>query len=148
MKNPRDWAIFARGMAEAHAPQPRDPRLKLAYPLASREILGYQVDVRGVTTETQVTFQSVGRNGVRRVIDALLRWARTERADERVLTIHTQIFASRHDTIPAFKFVQTIIINILKGTPELGCRWDDLFISIVDETGIHRPPVCRAKTFL
>jgi len=148
MENPHDWAILARGMAETYAPQPRDPRLKLAYPLASREILGYQVDVRGVTTETQVTFQSVGRNGVRRVIDALLRWARTERADEHVLTIHTQIFASRHDTIPAFKFVQTIITNLLKGTPEAGCRWDNLFVSIVDETGIHRFPVSRAKTFL
>ena len=104
------------------------------------------MNARGDTTETQVAFESVGRNGVKRVIDALVRCTSTDRADERILTTHTQVFASRDDVTPAFRFVQTIIIDNIKGTPETGCRWDDLFMAVVDETGVYRPPVARVKT--
>ncbi len=140
--------LLVQFLAEAHAPQPRDPRLTLAYPLASRRTLTYRVNARGDTTETQVAFESVGRNGAKRVIDALVRCTSTDRADERILTTHTQVFASRDDVTPAFRFVQTIIIDNIKGTPETGCRWDDLFMAVVDETGVYRPPVARVKTFL
>ena len=140
--------LLVQFLAGAHAPQPRDPRLTLAYPLASRRTLTYRVNARGDTTETQVAFESVGRNGVKRVIDALLRGTLTDRADERILTTHTQVFASRDDVTPAFRFVQTIIIDNIKGTPATGSRWDDLFMTVVDETGVYRAPAARVKTFL
>ncbi len=136
--------LLVQFLAEAHAPQPRDPRLTLAYPLASRRTLTYRVNARGDTTETQVAFESVGRNGVKRVIDALLRCTLTDRADERILTTHTQVLASRDDVAPAFRF----IVGNIKGTPETGSRWDDLFMTVVDETGVYRPPAARVKTFL
>jgi len=140
--------LLVQFLAEAHAPQPRDPRLTLAYPLASRRTLTYRVNARGDTTETQVAFESVGRNGVKRVIDALLRCTLTDRADERILTTHTQVLASRDDVAPAFRFVQTFIVDNIKGTPETGSRRDDLFMTVVDETGVYRPPAARVKTFL
>ena len=34
------------------------------------------------------------------------------------------------------------------GTPELSCRRDELFSTVVDEDGVHRSPVGRFKTFL
>jgi len=58
------------------------------------------------------------------------------------------VFASRDDVAPAFRFVQTFIIDKIKGTPETGSRWDDLFMTVVDETGVYRPPAARVKTFL
>jgi hypothetical protein len=90
----------------------------------------------------------VGRNGVKRRVDGLLRWTTLDEAAERILTIHTQIFASRYVAVPAFRFVQTFIADEIKGGVEAGCRHDNLFTTIVDETGVYRSPVAQVKTFL
>jgi hypothetical protein len=75
-------------IVETHAAKPQDQRL--VYPLTSRKVLTWEAHDLGNTTETQLTVESVGRNGVKRVVDALLRLTTTDRAVERILTIHTQ----------------------------------------------------------
>jgi len=60
----------------------------------------------------------VGRNGVKRVVDALLRLTTTDRAVERIVTIHTKLFARYQDRMPAFKFLQTFIVDEIKGIAE------------------------------
>lgn len=62
--------------------------------------------------------ESVGRNGVKRVVDALLRLTTTDRAVERIVTIHTKLFARYQDRMPAFKFLQTFIVDEIKGIAE------------------------------
>src|SRR5207247_496587 len=90
----------------------------------------------GNTTETQVTVESVGSNGVKRVVEALVRLTTTDRAVERILTIHTRLFARYQHRIPAFKFLQTFIIDEIRGIAEAGCRKGELFMTIVEETGV------------
>jgi len=102
----------------------------------------------GNTTETQVTVESVGSNGVKRVVEALVRLTTTDRAVERILTIHTRLFARYQQRIPAFKFLQTFIIDEIRGIAEAGCRKGELFMTIVDETGVYRSPLAEVKTFL
>src|SRR6266487_4190901 len=74
----------------------------------------------GNTTETQVTVESVGSNSVKRVVEALVRLTTTDRAVERILTIHTRLFARYQHRIPAFKFLQTFIIDEIRGIAEAG----------------------------
>lgn len=102
-------------IVEMHAVKPKDPRLRLLYPLTSRRVLTWGVRSLGNTTETQLTVESVGRNGVKRVVDALLRLTTTHRAVERIVTIHTKLFARYQDRMPAFKFLQTFIVDEIKG---------------------------------
>lgn len=102
-------------IVEMHAVKPKDPRLRLLYPLTSRRVLTWEVRSLGNTTETQLTVESVGRNGVKRVVDALLRLTTTHRAVERIVTIHTKLFARYQDRMPAFKFLQTFIVDEIKG---------------------------------
>jgi hypothetical protein len=83
----------------------------------------------GNTTETQVTVESVGSNGVKRVVEALVRLTTTDRAVERILTIHPRLFARYHHRIPAFKFLQTFIIDEIRGIAEAGCRKGELFMN-------------------
>ena len=64
-------ALWAH-IVEVHAAKPKDPRLRFLYPLTSRRVVGN-------TTEAQLTVKSVGRNGVKRAIDALLRLTTTDR---------------------------------------------------------------------
>lgn len=104
--------------------------------------------VTGNRTETQIAIESVASNGVKHVTDALLREAQTDQAIERILTTHTQMFASRRDTIPASTDVRTIIVRHVVGVPEKNCRWNEVRISIVDKNGVHRSPAARSKTFL
>src|SRR2546429_6381990 len=49
---------------------------------------------------------------------------------------YTTLFRSRYQhRIPAFKFLQTFIIDEIRGIAEAGCRKGELFMTIVDETG-------------
>lgn len=90
----------------------------------------------------------MGRNGVKRVVDALLRLTTTHRAVERIVTIHTKLFARYQDRMPAFKFLQTFIVDEIKGIAEAGCSRGEVFVTIVDETGVYRSPGAEVKTFL
>lgn len=143
----RDRARWA-DIVEIEAARPKDPRLRLIYPLASRKVLNWGEQDVGNTAETQLTVESVGGNGVKRVVDALLRLTTTDRVVEGILTIHTQLFAHYQDPIPAFKFLQTFIFDELRGIAEAGCCKGELFVTIVDETGVYRSPVAEVKTFL
>jgi hypothetical protein len=156
MKNPEDigWSqevapfVLVEGRAEAHLLGLGDPHLRLVQPLISRKALDRKVTIDGDHTEAQTTVEFVGGNGVRYVVDAILRATKTDRTDEQVLTMYTQIFASRHDTFALSTDVGTLITHYIKGTPELGCRWDELHITRVDARGAHRSPVARVRTFL
>jgi hypothetical protein len=106
------------------------------------------VSANGNYTEVQLTIESIGSNGVKYVTDAILRASKTGKTEEKILTMHTQIFASQRDTISASTDVRTIVLDYIVGTPELNCRWDELFVTVVDENGVHRSPVARCKTFL
>ena len=92
--------------------------------------------------------ESLGSNGVKRVVDALVRLTTTDRAVERILTIHTRLFARHQHRIPAFKLLQTFIIDEIRGIAEAGCRKGQLFMTSVDETGVYRSPVAEVKTLL
>ena len=135
-------------IVEMHAAKPKDQRLRLAYPLTSRSVPGWEVHDLGNTTETQLTVESVGRNGVKRVVDALVRRATADRAVESILTIHTKLFVRHQDRIPAFKFLQTFIIDEINDIAEAGCSRGEVFVTVVDETGVYRSPVAEVKTFL
>jgi hypothetical protein len=134
--------------ADNHAPRPSEPRLKLAYPLASRKILTNQVSSVGNTIETAITVEYVGRNGVRHIVGALKRETLTDEAEERIDIYHTQVFASVADTIPTATLDRTFRMKTVKVRVEGDCRWDDIFVTMEDEKGVHRPPVWRSQTFL
>jgi hypothetical protein len=85
---------------------------------------------------------------VKYLTDAILRAASADDTDEKILTMHTQIFASRRDTIPASTDVRTIMLDSVIGTLELVCLWDEPFRTVVDESGVNRSPVARFRTFL
>ena len=138
------YAVCAH-IAETHAAKPKDPRLRLVYPLTSSRVLSCEVMDLGKTTETRVTVESVGLNGVKRVVDALVRATTTGRAVERILTIHTRLFGGRQHRVPAFKFLQTFIIDEITSIAEAGWCKGQLFLTIVDETGVYRSPVTRSK---
>ena len=89
--------------------------------MASRKVLTGEVQDLGNTIETPLTVASVGKNGVKRVVGALLRLTTTDRAGERILTIHTRLLARCQDRLPAFKFLQTFIVDEIKGIAEAGC---------------------------
>src|SRR5437660_11503835 len=95
----------------------------------------------GNTTETQVTVESVGSNGVKRVVEAMVRLTTTDRAVERILTIHTRLFARYQHRIPTFKFLQTIIIDEIRAIAEARCGNCELFMTIVDDTVVYRSPL-------
>jgi hypothetical protein len=61
----------------------------------------------GNHTDVQVTLESIGSNGVKYVTDVILRAAKADNTDEKILTMHTQIFASRRGTIPTSSDVRT-----------------------------------------
>jgi hypothetical protein len=138
-------ALVAESMANAHAVQPDDPHLRLVLPLISKRTLSRNVTVLGNRAETHIAVESVASNGVKHVTDALLRENKTAEAIERVLTIHTQMFASQRDSIPASTDLRTIIVDHVKRTPELDGQWYEIFITVVDKSGVHRSPVARAK---
>lgn len=131
-------------IVEMHAAKPKDRRLRLVYPLTSRSVLAWEVH----NPETQLTVESVGRNGVKRVVDALVRRTTADRAVESILTIHTKLFVRHQDRIPAFKFLQTFIIDEINDIAEAGCSRGEVFTTVVDETGVYRSPVAEVKTFL
>src|SRR6267142_667591 len=139
---------FVESLAEAHALESGDPHLRLVPPLISKKTSNRRASVNGNHTEVQITVEFIGSNGVKHLIDAILRATKTDKTDEKILTMHTQIFASRRDTIPASTDLRTIMLDYINGTPDLNCRWDELFVTVVDENGVHRSPVARCKTFL
>ncbi len=140
--------VFVESMAENNLLEISARHLRLVRPLASRKTLNRKVSVDGNHTEAQTTVEFVGSNGIKYVIDAILHATKTDQLGKKVLTMHTQIFASRRDTIPASTDLRTIILDYINGTSESNCRWDELFVSVVDENGVHRSPVARCKTFL
>jgi hypothetical protein len=87
--------LIADRMVAAFATPPSDPRLSLIEPLVSRRMLN-----RGCI-ETQLAVETIGANGVKHLTAALLRELETDGGSERVLTMHTQVFASRGDSVPA-----------------------------------------------
>ncbi len=141
-------AFVAESLANVHAPQPDDPHLRLIPPLISKRTLRRNVIVTGNRTEIQLAVESVASNGVRHVIDILLREAQSEKATEKVLTMHTQMFASQRDTIPASTDLRTIIVDNLMSPPEVDGQSHQIFITVVDRNGVHRSPVARAKVLL
>ena len=90
--------------------------------MASRKVLTGEVQDLGNTIETPLTVASVGKNGVKRVVGALLRLTTTDRAGERILTIHTRLLARCQDRLPAFKLLQTFIVDEIKGIAEAGAQ--------------------------
>jgi hypothetical protein len=140
--------VFVETIAESNVLEISARHLRLVRPLASRKTPNRKVSVDGNQTEAQTTVEFVGNNGVKYVIDAILHWTTTDQIVEKVLTMHTQIFASRSDTIPASTDLRTIILDYINGTPESNCRWDELCMTVVDENGVHKSPVARCKTFL
>jgi|HubBroStandDraft_6_1064221.scaffolds.fasta_scaffold1167114_2 hypothetical protein len=120
--------------------QPGDPRLRLG-PLASRRTLDSKVTVEGNRKDAQVTVESVGSNGVKHITNILLSSSHTQRARQSILTVHTQMFASLRDTIPALTDVRTIMLEHIEVTPKL----HEFFTTVVDKDGVHRFPVERAE---
>jgi hypothetical protein len=139
---------FVEDLVEFHLLQPSDAYWRLVQPLISKKTFNRKVSVRGNLTEVQITVELIGSNGVRYLTDAILRAIKTDTSDGKILTTLTQIFVSRRDTVPASTDLRTIILDYINGTPELNRRWDKLFITVVDESGVHRAPVARFKTFL
>jgi hypothetical protein len=148
--NAVNFAHFAlvEALADAHAVQLGDAHLRLAPPLTSKKTFNRRVSVNGNHTEVQITVESIGSNGVKYLTDAILRATKTDKTDEKILTMHTQIFASRRDTIPVSTDLRTVMLGRIIGAPESNCRWDELFVTVVDKNGVHRSPVARCKTFL
>jgi hypothetical protein len=139
---------FVECLVESHLLQPSNAHWRLVQPLISKKTFNRKVSVRGNLTEVQITVELIGSNGVRYLTDAILRAIKTDTSDGKILTTLTQIFVSRRDTVPASTDLRTIILDYINGTPELNRRWDELFITVVDESGVHRAPVARFKTFL
>jgi hypothetical protein len=139
---------FVECLVESHLLQPSNAHWRLVQPLISKKTFNHKVSVSGNLTEVRITVELIGSNGVRYLTDAILRAIKTDTSDGKILTTHTQIFVSRRDTMPASTDLRTIILDYINGTPELHRRWDELFITVVDESGVHRSPVVRCKTFL
>jgi hypothetical protein len=139
---------LVEGLAEAEALQLGDAHLRLVPPLISKKTFNRRLSVNGNHTEVQITVESIGSDGVKYLTDAILRATKSDKTEEKILTMHTQIFASRRDTISASTDLRTIMLDCIIGTPELKCRWDELFVTVVDENGVHRSPVARCRTFL
>jgi hypothetical protein len=123
-----------------YSAQPSDSKLKLG-PLASRRTLDSKVTVEANRREAQVTVESVGSNGVKHITNILLSASYTQRARQSILTVHTQMFASMRDTIPALTDVRTTIVEHIEVTPKL----HEFFTTVVDKDGVHRFPVERAE---
>jgi hypothetical protein len=140
--------IAAKVVAHVHAQEPTDPRLRLEGPLLSRRTLASTVNIIGSCTETHVVVESVGSNHAKHVVDILKRETGTDKARHMAVTILTQVYSSPSSTVPAAKFVKTFITDQVEVASEPGCRWDDMFVSVVDGDKVLRPPVCRIKTFL
>lgn len=135
-------------LVEAHAFELAEGRLVLIRPLKSRKSFNRSVTASENRTEVQMTIEFVGTDGVKFVIDAIMCTTKTDQANENILTTHTQIFASRQDTIPESADVRTLILQHINGIPEANCRRDRLFRTVVDESGVHRSPVSECKTYL
>ena len=133
--------------ADFQSPRPKELRLNLTYPLVSRKILTSQVSSAGNASETTITVEYVGRNRVRHIVGALSRETLTDEVEERILIFHTQVFASIADTIPAATLDTTIRMRSLKVRVEGNRRWDEDFLTIYDEDGVHTS-VTRSQTFL
>jgi hypothetical protein len=122
-----------------YAPQPSDPGLRLGQ-LASRRTLDSKVTMDGNRSNAQMTIESIGSNGVKHITNILLCANHTERARQSIFTVHTQMFASLGDTIPALTDLRTFMLDHVI-TPKL----HELFMTIVDKDGVHRLPVERAE---
>ena len=140
-------ALVLGRYADIQAPRPREPRLKLAYPLVSRRILSSHVSSAGNTSETTVVVDYLGGNGVRHVVGAISRETLTDEVAERILMFHTQVFASIADTIPAATLDTTLRMRSLKVRVEGNWQWDDDFLTTYDKDGV-RTSVTRSQTFL
>ena len=92
--------VFVETLVDAYALQVGDAHLKLVLPLISKRSFNRKATVDGNHTEVQVTIESIGSNGVKYLTDAILRAAKADNTDEKILTLHTKVFASRRDTIP------------------------------------------------
>ena len=135
-------------LVEAHSFEQAEGRLRLIRPLKSRKSFNRSVSAYGNRTEAQMTIEFVGADGVKFAIDAIMSTTKSGQANENILTTHTQIFASRRDTIPESADVRTLILQQINGTPEANCRRDMLFMTVVDESGVHRSPASECNTFL
>src|ERR1700726_1810554 len=79
---------LVEGLADARALQLGDGHLRLVLPLLSKSTFNRSVE-------------SIGSNGVKYLTDAILRATKTGKTEEKILTMHTKIFASQYDTISA-----------------------------------------------
>jgi hypothetical protein len=140
--------VYVESMAEVHLAELSTPHLRLLHPLTSRNTLNRKVSVDGDHKEVQTTFEFVGSNGAKYIVDAILQVTKIDQTDEKIMTMRTQIFASWNDPLPSSTDQRTLISRYVKGAPELRCRWDEFYVTCVDGSGVHRSPVSRIKTFL
>jgi hypothetical protein len=78
--------VFVESMAENSLLEISARHLRLVRPLASRKTLNRKVTVNGNHTEAQTTVEFVGSNGVKYVIDAILRATKTDKTDGKILS--------------------------------------------------------------
>jgi hypothetical protein len=120
--------------------QPSDPRLRLGQ-LASRRTIDSNATVLGNRSDVQITVESVGSNSVKHITNILCSAIRTDRARQSILTVHTQMFSSLRDTLPALTDVRTIVLDHVEVTPKM----HEFSTTVVDKDGVHRFPVERAE---
>ena len=87
----------------------------------------------------------------RRYSGAAYRTLDGEDRSERITTgrkegLRSGFFAHYKAGIP--KFLQTFIIDEINDIAEAGCSRGEVFMTVVDETGVYRSPVAEVKTFL
>jgi hypothetical protein len=120
--------------------QPSDPRLRLGQ-LASRRTIDSNATVNANRSDVQLTVESVGSNSVKHITNVLLCVRCTEKARQSILTVHTQMFSSLRDTLPALTDVRTIVLDHVEVTPKV----HEFLTTVVDKDGVHRFPVERAE---
>jgi len=120
--------------------QPSDPRLRLGQ-LASRRTIADNTTSYGDRNDVQITVESVGTNCVKHITNILCSATRTERVRQSILTVHTQVFSSLRDTLPALTDVRTIVLDHV----EVTARVHEFLTTVVDKDGVHRFPVERAE---
>jgi hypothetical protein len=59
-----------------------------------------------------------------------------------------KVFASVAETIPAATLDRTMTFKAVRVRVEGDRRWDDVYVTMEDETGVHRFPVHQSQTFL
>jgi hypothetical protein len=110
--------VAFESLVEVYALQSNSEHLGLIRPLKSRKTFNRSVSVNGDRAEVQMTAEFVGSDGAKFVIDAIMCMTKTDRANQDILTTHTQTFASRYDATPKSTGVRTIISDYINGTPE------------------------------